>query len=134
MWESTLPRLLHPIYSRSSTHLYHIFCIMLLFFFVFFVLEFQLMTFVFNDSSLSFLMIVLYHQTKIPISFLCRWELNLRSLIQPSETLPVELIETHSCLFLLVFRTNKSKSSNSKLTFSPVFLNSYHIILLGELF
>ena len=124
MWESTLPRLLYPIYSRSSTHLYHIFCIMLLFFFFF--LSFNLWH--------SFLMIVIYHQTKIPISFWCRWGLNLRSLIQPSETLPVELIKTHSCLFLLVFRTNKSMSSNSKLTFSPIFLNSYHIILLGELF
>ena len=39
------------------------------------------------------LMITLYHQTKIPISFLCRRGLNLRSLIHPSETLPVELIE-----------------------------------------
>ena len=28
-------------------------------------------------------------------SFFCRWGLNLRYLIQPSETLPVELTETH---------------------------------------
>ena len=41
------------------------------------------------------LMIVLYHQIKTPISFWCRQELNLRYLIQPSETLPVKLIETH---------------------------------------
>ena len=37
----------------------------------------------------------LCHQTKTPISFWCRWKLNLRSLIQPSETLPVELTRTH---------------------------------------
>ena len=39
-------------------------------------------------------MIALYHQTKTPISFWCRWGLNLRSLIQPLEILPVELTET----------------------------------------
>ena len=43
----------------------------------------------------SLLMIALYHQTKTPISFWCRQGLNPRSLIQPSETLPVELTETH---------------------------------------
>ena len=37
----------------------------------------------------------LYHQTKTPISFWCRRGLNSRSLIQPSETLPVELTGTH---------------------------------------
>ena len=36
-------------------------------------------------------MIAFYHQTNIPISFLCKQGLNPRSLIQPSETLPVEL-------------------------------------------
>ena len=41
------------------------------------------------------LMIVLYHQIKTPISFWYRQELNLRSLIQPSETLPVKVTETH---------------------------------------
>ena len=40
-------------------------------------------------------MITLYHQTKIPISFWCRRGLNPRSLIQPSETLLVELTGTH---------------------------------------
>ena len=40
-------------------------------------------------------MIALYHQTKTPISFWCRQGLNPRSLIQPSETLPVELTGTH---------------------------------------
>ena len=36
-----------------------------------------------------------YHQTKTPIGFLCRQGLNPESLIQPSETLPVELTGTH---------------------------------------
>ena len=40
-------------------------------------------------------MIAFYHQTKIPISFWCKRGLNTRSLIQPSETLPVELTGTH---------------------------------------
>ena len=40
-------------------------------------------------------MIALYHQTKILISFRCRQGLNPRSLIQLSETLSVELIDTH---------------------------------------
>ena len=47
-------------------------------------------------SSLHFLrkfqlMTSASHQTKTPVSFWCRQELNLRSLIQLSETLPVEL-------------------------------------------
>ena len=37
----------------------------------------------------------LYHQTKTPIGFWCRRRLNPRSLIQPSETLPVEQTGTH---------------------------------------
>ena len=37
----------------------------------------------------------LYHQTKTPIGFWCRPRLNPRSLIQPSETLPVEQTGTH---------------------------------------
>ena len=41
-------------------------------------------------------MIVLYHLTKTPNNFLYRWGLNLRSLIQLSETLPIELIGTHT--------------------------------------
>ena len=44
---------------------------------------------------MSSALIALYHQTKIPICFWYRRGLNLRSLIQPSETLSVELIETH---------------------------------------
>ena len=41
------------------------------------------------------LMIALYHRTKTPISFWYSWGLNPRFLIQPLETLPVELIGTH---------------------------------------
>ena len=44
------------------------------------------------------LMIVLYLQTKIPISFLCKWKLSPISLIQPSETLPIELTGTHNII------------------------------------
>ena len=40
-------------------------------------------------------MIVFYHQTKISIGFWCSRGLNLKSLIQLSETLPVELTRTH---------------------------------------
>ena len=38
----------------------------------------------------------LYHQTKTPIGFWCRWGLNSKSLIQPSKTLPIELTGTHN--------------------------------------
>ena len=48
------------------------------------------------------LMIALYHQTKTSINFWCRQELNPRSLIQPSETLPVELTGTHP-IYLSLF-------------------------------
>ena len=41
------------------------------------------------------LMIALYRQTKTPINFWYRQGLNPRSLIQPSNTLLVELTETH---------------------------------------
>ena len=40
-------------------------------------------------------MIVFYHQTKTLIDFWYRRGSNPRSLIQPSETLQVELTETH---------------------------------------
>ena len=40
------------------------------------------------------LMIAIYHQTKTPISFWWKWKLNPKFLIQPSETLPIELTET----------------------------------------
>ena len=41
-------------------------------------------------------MIAIYHQTKTPVNFWCMRGLNLRSLMQPSETLPVKLTETHN--------------------------------------
>ena len=41
------------------------------------------------------LMIILYHQIKIPINFWCRWRLNLKSLIQQSETLLVKLTRVY---------------------------------------
>ena len=46
------------------------------------------------------LIIAIYHQTKTPISFWCRRRLNLKFLIQPSETLPVELTRTHELVSL----------------------------------
>ena len=48
-----------------------------------------------NDFNLwhSILMIAIYYQTKTPISFWWKWELNRKSLIQQSETLSVELTE-----------------------------------------
>ena len=49
-------------------------------------------------------MIALYHQIKIPISFLCRRGLNPISLIQPSEILLIKLTETHILLPLLIIR------------------------------
>ena len=59
-----------------------------LFFFFFFNREFQPMTSAFDD--------VFYHQTNIPIGFWCKRGLNLKSLIQPLETLPVELTGIHN--------------------------------------
>ena len=50
----------------------------------------------------SALIIALYYQTKTPISFWCRRGLNPKFLIQPSEILPVELIETHLFSLLLI--------------------------------
>ena len=47
------------------------------------------------EQWLSLLMIVLYHQIKIPFDFWCRRGLNPRSLIQPSEALLVELTGTY---------------------------------------
>ena len=46
------------------------------------------------------LMIALYHQTKTQISFWCRRGLNPKSLIQPLETLPIELTGTH-CMYII---------------------------------
>ena len=47
-------------------------------------------------------MIAFYHQIKTPINFWCRQGLNSKSLIQPSEILPVELVETHVLMSLSV--------------------------------
>ena len=41
-------------------------------------------------------MIAFYYQTNTPIGFWCKQWLNSRFLIQPSKTLPVELIEIHN--------------------------------------
>ena len=46
-------------------------------------------------EPLTFLIKTLYHQTKTPINFWCKQELNLKSLIQPSEILSIELTGTH---------------------------------------
>ena len=54
-------------------------------------------SFIFSKSISTYgiMIIVFYHQTKTPIGFWCRRELNPRSLIQLSEILSVELIKTH---------------------------------------
>ena len=60
------------------------------------------------------LMIVLYHQTKTPISFWCRRGLNLRSFIQPSEILPVELTGTYKSKWSINHQWNNSSTSKRK--------------------
>ena len=69
------------------------------------------------------LMMALYYQTKAPISFWCRRRLNPRSLIQPSEILPVELIGTHHTFLFL----NQKAVDFSKTIFV---LNTYHLLFL----
>ena len=51
-------------------------------------------------------MIVFYHQVKILISFWCKQRLNLKSLIQLSETLQVELTETHALISYLALKVS----------------------------
>ena len=46
------------------------------------------------------LIITLLSLTKTPINFWCKQKLNFRSLIQPSETLPIELTETHIYIYI----------------------------------
>ena len=46
------------------------------------------------------LIIALYYQTQTPINIWYKWGLNPRFLIQPSETLPVELTKTHMNHFI----------------------------------
>ena len=59
-----------------------------LFIVIFFFREFQLMTSTQNKTS---------------ISFWCKQELNLRSLIHPSETLPNELVGTHDLFIVIAY-------------------------------
>ena len=73
-------------------------------------------------------MIVFYHQTKIPINFWCRRGLNPRSFIQPSETLPVELIETHYYKTMLQYLR-----SNLKLG-EVIFIKRNHLYLNKKLY
>ena len=51
-------------------------------------------------------MIVFYHQTKISISFWYKQRLNPKSLIQLSETLQVELTETHALISYLTLKVS----------------------------
>ena len=66
-------------------------------------------------------MIALCHQTKTPISFWCKRGLNPRSLIQLSETLPVELIFLNLILKILyldppldIFKAQKQENQENK--------------------
>ena len=52
------------------------------------------------------LMIAFYHQTKISISFWYKQRLNPKSLIQLSETLQVELTETHTLISYLTLKVS----------------------------
>ena len=75
------------------------------------------------------LMITFYHQTKISISFWCKRGLNPRFLIQPSETLPVELTGTHITLQLLDVYKYKKLSKILLITlsfFHKMFLKIVH--------
>ena len=54
----------------------------ILFFIFYFFREFQLMTSALDNTF--------YYQIKTPISFWCRWRLNLKSLIQLSEILSID--------------------------------------------
>ena len=83
--------------TKLYIYMYRVILHDLSFFFFFWEREFQ-----------PLLMIALYHQTKTLISFWCRWGLNLKSLVQPSETLSVELTGTH-ILHDLVCYTNYGK-------------------------
>ena len=47
----------------------------------------------------------IYHQTKTPISFWCRREINPKSIIQSSKTLLVELTETHLEFIIYLLET-----------------------------
>ena len=94
----------HPQVSSSLLQIYsqsprcqrtlRLYQLLLFFFFFFsFIIEFQLMTFDFDNC-------VFYYQTKTPNKFWYKWRLNPKSFIQPLETLPVELTKTHNFCFL----------------------------------
>ena len=72
------------------------------------------------------LIIALYYQTKTPISFWCMRWMNPRSLIQPSETLPIELTGTHqTCCDL-------RKKYNISNIITLTFLRSWQSVLINE--
>ena len=65
----------------------------------------------------SLLIIALYHQTKTPISFWCRRELNSKSFMLLSEILPVELTRTHiigELFSFYIFYTSKNNYTKNK--------------------
>ena len=74
------------------------------------------------------MIIVFYHQTKIPINFLCRPELNPISFIEPSEILPVELIGTHYYKTMLQYLR-----SNLKLG-EVIYIKRNHLYLNKKLY
>ena len=99
-----------------------------------------------NGPSLKsiLLMIVLYHQTKTPINFLCRQRLNHKSLIQLSKSLPVKLTETHnkntkvgiqkirySISWTMIFIPIKIYSSFIHF-FSRAYIVSHHLFISGS--
>ena len=93
------------VFSRFRINFYERFFFFFGYIFTYFTL-FIFFYFFLNSFNLwrSLLMIALYHQIKIPISFLCRRGLNPISLIQPSEILLIKLTETHILLPLLIIR------------------------------
>ena len=72
----------------------------------------------------------LYHQTKTPINFWYRWRLNLKSLIQLSETLPVELIGTHTFAVFGYFILREINAENGVNLFE--YCHIYIYILWGQ--
>ena len=54
-------------------------------------------------------MVTLYYQIKIQNNFWCKRGLNSKSLIQSSETLPIELTRTHVIITLLICYVKKAK-------------------------
>ena len=50
-----------------------------------------------STNDVHSMMIAFYHQANISIGFKCRWGSNLKFLIHQHKTLPVKVIETHTC-------------------------------------